>query len=282
MATKKVIGAGYRALFYGVVNSSGIFIGSSTTAPAAGNTTGSGMTRLDGARTLPMNIAEPDVLVVSGDDEPKVSFEFDSENLPSGLFEQAVHDMEFEALVQGTAVDESGNIAVGVYDPANRDSQSMCLMLWRISKSWKSGERGAKKWEGLHVPQCTIKPLGNAWEQRTFNGYGYSVNASRADRTAWTTINLTEYGTTGASMLPIASDYPFIVWRFTGNNAVTAFTLPYALVSGGTSRVTLNGVYQALTTNYTLTGTALNFVAAPGSDVVITVIWEVDESVLLG
>lgn len=275
---EKRIAAGYRYLYYGVSDADGRFVGSSTTAPTAGDVTGSGVTRLDGARTLPINIPEAEVLVVSGDDEPEVSFEFDPEDLPSGLFEQSVQNNDFEALVQGTKVDTTGTIDVSVLDPVDRKSQTMNLLLWRRSKSWLAGEKGAAKWSGMYIPICTIKPLGNAWEQRTFNGYGYSFNVSRSDRLGWTTVNETEHGTTGGSMFPLEADHPLLLRRWTGDNATTVYTLPVALFAGGSAYVSVNDVKQAVTTDYTIAGTAITFVAAPATDARIIVMWEVDEA----
>lgn len=277
MATER-IAAGYRYMYYGVLNSDANFIGSTTTAPTAGAVAGSGMERLDGARTLPVSIAEPEVLVVSGDDEPMVSFEFDAEELPSGLFEMSDRDTTFEALTQGTNIDAQGNIEISVLDPKDRLSQSLCFFLWRRAKSWLNGERGAKKWSGLYIAQSTVKPLGNNWEQRVFNAYGYAINLSRSDKLGWTTVNQTEHGTTAASMFPVDSDFPCLQWRYTGDNATTDYTLPFALSTGGSSRVYVNDVQQALTTDYTISGLTLTFVAAPATDARIVILWEINDS----
>lgn len=276
---EKTIAAGFRYLWYGVIDSSGYFIGSTTSAPAAGDTSGSAMLRLDGARTLPVNIGEPDVVVVSGDDEPMVSFEFDSETLPSGVIELAQRNNTFDALIQGTSVESIGDLELSVLDPKDRASQSMCLLLSRRAKSWLTGSKGVKKWENLFIPRCTIKPLFTSVEQRTFTPYQYAVNLSRSDRTGWSTVSINQHGTTAASMFPIDSDNPLQpLARFTGNNSQQTFTLPYEPISGAKTYVYQDDVKQTVTTDYTVTGTTLTFVGIPSSDSVIVVFAEIAES----
>lgn len=278
---EKTIAAGFRYLWYGVIDSSGYFIGSTTTAPVAGNQAGSSMLRLDGARTLPVNIPEPDIVVVSGDDEPMVSFEFDSENLPSGAFEVAQRNNTFDTLIQGTTVETIGDIEMYTLDPKDRESQSMCMLLSRRAKSWLSGTKGVKKWENLFIPRCTIKPLFTTIEQRTFTPYQYAINLSRSDRSGWSTISESLHGTTAASLLPIDSDNPLMpLARFTGDGAETDFTLPFAPVSGAKTYVFVNDVQQTVTTDYTVSSTTLAFEggSTPASDAVIVVLAEIDES----
>lgn len=275
------IGAGFRLLYYGVFDASGNFLGGTATAPAAGNQTGSPMLRLQGARTLPMNVPEPENVIVSGDDEPKTQFEFDAEALANGTFEMAVRNDVFEALIQGTNVWVHNNFRMGAIDPADRADVPMCLLLSRRAKDWAAGSRGNKKYQHVFIPQCSIKPLYNAFDQRTFNPYLYSFTASRSDVLAWTTVNDTEHGTTALSAIAWEADAPVMIQRFTGNAAQTVFNLTRALDAGGTSMVFVNRVQQAYTTNYTIAGAVLTFVVAPAAASVITVVWEYDESDIL-
>lgn len=275
------IGAGYRYLWYGVNDSDGYFIGSTVTAPVAGNQAGSGMARLSGARTIPLNIPEPDVEVVTGDDEPLVTFEFDSETPISGVFEQAVRNNVFDALIQGTKVETvNSGIQISVLDPKDRASESMCMLLSRRAKSWATGTKGVKKWESLYVPRCTIKPLFTDIQQRTFTPYQYGINLSRSDRTGWSTVSINLHGTTAASLFPIDSDNPLYLHRFTGNAAAVAFTLTYEPVSGAKTYVYVNDVLQTVTTDYTVTGKVVTFEvgSTPAAAAVIVVLAEIDES----
>jgi hypothetical protein len=275
---KKTVAAGFRFNWYGVIDSNGYFIGSTTTAPSAGDATGSSMLRLDGSRTMPINIPEPDVEPVTGDDEPMVTFEFDSETPISGILELAQRNNVFDALIQGTKIETVGDIEVSSLDPKDRASQAMCLLLSRRAKSWLQGSKGVKQWENVFIPRCTIKPLFTDIQQRTFTPYQYAINLSRSDRTGWSTVSINLHGTTAASIFPIDSDNPLgPLARFTGNNSQQNFTLSYAPVSGAKTYVFVNDVQQTVTADYTVSDTTLAFVAAPATDAVIVVLSEIDE-----
>lgn len=276
---KTTIAAGFRYLFYGVVDGDGYFVGGTTTAPSAGDANGSGMIRLNGARTLPLNIPEPDIQVVTGDDEPEVSFEFDSENLPSGAFEMSARDNTFEALIQGTLINTlSSDIEISVLDPKDRASQTMCLLLSRRAKSWQVGTRGVARWESVFVPRCTIKPLFAPVEQRTHSPYQYAINASRSDRTGWSTVSETYHGTNAASIFPIDSDNPLHMQRFTGDNAQLTFNVDYTPVSGAKCYIFVNDIQSTVTADYSVTNKVITFVAAPANNAVIVVLYEVAEA----
>lgn len=280
--SKNTIGAGFRVLWYGVRNSNGVFIGSTATTPTAGVAAGSGLARLFGARTIPFGIPETVIVPVSGDDEPMVTFEFDPEDLPNGVFEMAQRDNVFDALIQQTKVHTIGDIEVTVYDPMGRQAQSMCMLLSRIAKSWKSGEKGAKKWENWFIHQAGIKPLGPAAvTQREFGPYRYRMNTSRGDLGPGFSINETEHGTTGTSISVIDSDNPLYYQTWRGNNALLTYTMSYAPVSGAKSYIYLDHLRKTLTTDYSISGTSLIFIAAPGQDVVIEALTEVAEGTLL-
>jgi len=272
------IGAGFNIMLRGFFDSSGNFLGGTTTAPTAGVVAGSPMLRLQGGRTLPVQALEPDVVPADGDDQTLVTFEFDPAGLPNGVFEMAVRDDVFEALVQGTKVWESGNIRVGVYEPGDRASEPTAFLLTRRAKSWTAGERGVKKFQHLFIPQSSVKPLGNTYEQRTFNGYGYAINLSKADRLAWTTVNNTEHGTTTGAMFPIESDNPLMIQRWTGDNVTVAYTMTKTLATGGTQVVFVNDVQQANPGNWTSAGTTLTFGVAPAAAARIVSVYEYPEA----
>ncbi len=276
---REIIAAGFKYLRYGVIDNDGIFIGSTTTAPPAGTTTNGGMARLAGARTLPIQIAEPVVEAADGDDETLVTFEFDPAGLPNGVFEMAVRNNIFEALIQGTRIHTlSGDAEVSVIDPADRDSQTMCLLGSRRAKSWQSGEKGAKKWENFYIPNCTMKPLGISPQQRTYTPYNYSIALSKSDMLGWTSVNISEHGTTAVSAAYIDSDNPLHLHRATGDGATTTFDVDFPPVSGAKAHVFVDNVKQAVTTNYTLSGVQFTFLVAPDDGAVLDVLYEVDEA----
>jgi hypothetical protein len=276
---REIIAAGFKYLRYGVINEDGIFIGSTTTVPPVGTTTNGGMARLAGARTMPIQIGETVVEPADGDDETLVTFEFDPPGLPNGVFEMAVRNNVFEALTQGTKINTlSSDAEISMIDPADRDSQTMCLLGSRRAKSWKSGEKGSKKWENFYLPNCTIKPLGISPVQRSYTPYNYSINLSKSDRLGWTTVNNSEHGTTAVPAAYIDSDNPLHLHRGTGDAATTTFDVDFPPVSGAKSYVFVNDLQQTVTTNYTLSGVQFTFLVAPASNAVIAFLYEVEEA----
>lgn len=272
------IAAGFRYLFYGVVDSDGKFIGSTATAPAAGDQSGSGMARLAGARTLPVAVPEPEIVVVSGDDQPLVTFEFDAEALPSGIFEMAVRNTAYDNLIQSTTAFTIGDTTNTVLNPRDRDSQSMCFLMNRRAKKWEAGVQGAKAWEVLTIPRATSKALFAEITQRTFNPYRYGIYLDMSDRTLWSTIREADWGTTAGAMFLTDADNPMHIQRFTGDNSEQDFTLDFPPVSGAKTYVYVNDIKQTVTTNYTVSGNVLSFVAAPGTSAVIVAFYEVAEA----
>ena len=276
---KTIIGAGFHALHYGVLDD-GIFIGGTITVPVAGSATGSPMVRLQGGRLFPVGIPESEIETVLGDDEPEVSFEWDSAELPDAILEMSPRDNTFDALVQGLKIEILGDLEGSGYDPKGRAAQPMCLLIHRVAKSWASGNRGAKKWEVRYILACTIKPLLSDVEQRTHSPYRYSVNLSRGDVGFGLSISESVHGTTALSIQVYDSDNPLARTRFTGNAVAATYTLPYTVISAAKTYVFVDQIRQAAAVDYTTSGVSLIFEAGsiPADGSVIDVVYEILEA----
>jgi hypothetical protein len=269
------IAAGFDRVFYGVLNSSGYMIGQTAAGATAGSAAGEGMARLEGARTIPIGIAEDDVLPVSGDNEPLVSFSFPGEELPNGVLEMAVRSQEFESLVQGTRTETLGDVTISALGPSGASKPDMALLLQRKSKKWQSGVRGSGAWEIVMVLKSNVTPLGSALEQRQFSPYRYGINLSKSDRLTYgATFTELQHGTTSMPIAIVYSDNPMLIHAFQGDASRTAFTLPVAPKSASKVYVYVNG-----TRNYpTISGTTVTFGSPPASGAMIGVFYEVDEN----
>lgn len=273
------IAAGFDRIFYGVVNVSGFVIGYDLTGAVAGNISGQGLRRLEGARTLPIGLPEDEIVTVTGDNEPKASFKFPGADLPSGVLDLAVRDMDFEALVQGTRVETIGDMSVGVLGPSGATNPDICLLLMRKSKKMGPGVRGVSAWEILFVPRCNISPLGVELTERQFNPYRYGINVSKSDRQPWgATFTTGVHGTTDAPFSPVESDNPVMLHTHIGDASRTLFNLAIPPKTNAKVHIYENGVKQTVTTDYTQSGVATTHVGAPASGVVINTFYEVDES----
>lgn len=276
MAGENRIGAGLRYIYYGIPNSSGYLQGTTTT-PAT-NGTMQRMQRLRGGQTFPLTLTEPERVPVSGDDEPLVQFTFPGEALPSGNFGLAVHDMDFDALIQGTLVETIGDIRAGALAPGGQIFQPIMLLIMREAKKYEGNVKGVQTWEAVLLPSVEATPLGPEWTQRTFNPYNYAISLSKAARALYgATYTEGLRGTTELAIEPFDLENPIEIYGGFGNAVATTYALDTAPVSadGAKTHVYLNGVKQAYTTNYTISGKSLIFVAAPGSGVHIGYMQEV-------
>lgn len=277
MAGEDRIGAGLRYIYFGVPNASGYLQGTSATPTANG--TIQRMQRLRGAQLFPLTIPDVDRLNVSGDDEPLVQFIFASESLPSGNMGLAVHDMDFDALIQGTKVEPIGNIRAGALAPGGQTYPTLMMLIMREAKKFQGATKGIAAWEGVFLPAVQLSPLGQEYQQRAFSPYQYAIALSKASRAPYgATYTELARGTTEMAIEPLDLDYPLEIYGGFGNGVATSFALDTAPVAadGSSTSVFLNGVKQAYTTNYTVSGLSLVFGVAPGSGVHIGYMQEVN------
>lgn len=278
MATQR-IGAGFDYIYYGVVNSDGYVQGNTSTGATAGDATGQSLLRLWGAQTMPIAVPENDVTTVLGDNDPMVSFTFPSGDLPSGVFEMAARDADFDALVQGTLVESLGDTKIGVKMPSGASQPDMCLLLMRESKKWEAGSRGTSAWEIVFVPKCTITPLGRDITQREHSPYRYSFNVQKSDRKPWgaTFTDLLNQTTEGA-FVEVDADNPVMLHTHIGNNSTQNFNLLYTPKTTAKVHPFVNAIQQNTPGDYSVSGSQVQFVAAPALSAIINTLYEVDES----
>lgn len=272
------IAAGFRFLHYGVTGPAGYMIGNTLAGASQGQL--QALTRLEGARTMPVNIPETETLTVSGDDQPLVQFQFDAEDLASGVFQMAVRDASFEALIQGTAVESLAGSSVGVLQPDNPAPPDMVLVAQRNSKKWAAGVRGVKAWEITIIPKVQITPLYTTIEQRTFQPYQYKYTSSKADTKPWgATFTEALNGAQQGAAIVVDSDYPIDIAAIQGNGSTTSFALPFAPVSASYMAVFVGQLQKYVTTHWTISGNTITFLAAPGAGVYAHVYFGVDPAV---
>lgn len=271
-----VIGAGFNYIYFGVVNSSGYLQGSTTAGAAAGAS--AGMKRLIGARTIPFALPEPEVITVTGDNEPKVSFQFPNAEIINGVFEMASRDLDFEALVAGVKVQTIGTLEQIPIDPSGATSPTMMLLVQRKGKNVEAGSVGTTLWEHFTVLSADITPLLADVTERTFSPYRYAFNLSKRDRAGTgATFTVVADGTIETTMVGTVGSYPIHYQAFQGDGATTAITLDYTPVALANVYVYDNGVRKYPTTHYTLSGKTLTMQYTPTNGAWLTVLYEVEE-----
>lgn len=277
MGTNRAIGAGLRFLHFGILDSSGRLVGNTTTGAVAGNATGEGMRRLEGAQAFPLQTPEPENVVITGDDRPLVSFLFDAEELANGVIAMATQDLDFEAQVTGSKLYDDGTLKYVGQDNSSSSSVTAAFLVQRVAKAWYPGARGVAKWEWRLVTRAEVRPLGSEVEQRTGSPYNYYFTTSKGDSPlTGVTYTVSDNGYTQTTIVKGTSDNPVYWHAWTGNNSQQVFTLPFAVAAGKSMLVAVNGVQQTVTSDYTISNTTLTFVGTPANNARIVAVWETD------
>jgi len=275
--TKKVIAAGFTNVFYGTLDADGMCLGT-TTSLNAGNQDGSPMARFEGAKSGPISVPEPDVVMVTGDDEAKGSFTFDSTDLANGVITTSIKDMDFEALTMGLeVVNLSMMQVVGIGQPENPQRRDMCMILQRRAKSRSTGEIGVSRWEGIFIPKATITPMYAPFEERTPATYSYKLTLNKSDRMLWgETFGLSVYGTEQLAFYQFIADNPVTMHAYRGNGVQTVFNLAYtpAGTTGAYLRAYKAGVYQSSGVTVSVAAKTVTFAAAPADGQIVHVVYQ--------
>lgn len=260
------IPAGFTNIFYGAVDGDGFLLGADTAGPAAGGV--SPMKRLYGAKTAPVAIKEPTIVTATGDDAALVNFEFEAAELPDGVLTVAPRDLGFDALVQGTKTYSLHSERFGVLQPGNVEPPTICLVLMRRAKTWGAGSKGAKVYDGLLIPSCTITPMGSPFTERAIEAISYKINVSKSGHFIWgETIAAANVGTDAGPIIPFDSDYPVHAVALLGDGSATAYDVPYTPISDTRSMIFVERIEKVLTTHWTRSGKTFTFggSAKPGN-----------------
>lgn len=232
------------------LSSSGLPYG---TAPAVDN--GTGMTDIRGFSAASVNLPEPQILQITGEDNVRAAIQFPSNELPSFTMSFADFSGSFMDALQGTTADD----AQSTYDffmlnPEVSEFPDIFLMLTRRSVSTVAGSEG-NGYETVIFPLCTVG----------FTNIGdFATGANAAERSVTVTVNRVSQLPWGEPLTSVAHGTTqasgFVVWSeqvptfdvFTQNGSTTTWTPTKALASNdqviawediaGTSAVLTGGV----------------------------------------
>jgi len=276
MSTEAVIPAGLTYCYYGNVNSSGYMVG--TSDPTAGSQTGSGMGRIQYAKTVPIGVNEPDFVQATGDDTVAAQWPFDSNELPNGILESAVTDLAQEAVMQNTNTFAVGDGLMGVRQPKDVNRADTCLILQSRAKSADSGTAGTSRWHGVIVPVATLTPLGGDPSERTPLTNRIAIAAQNATQLPWgATLQTAIQGTESAPIIPFNFDNPVTCHVFKGDDAETAFTVGLTPVSDAKCAIYLDGLVQSSAV-WSRSRSTFTMTAAPGDGSYLHIWYEFDTS----
>jgi hypothetical protein len=265
----KFTSAGADIVYYGARDGTGYFQGATATAPAVGDQDGGPALKMEGAKTWPHTVTEPDTITVTGDDGVISQYQFEPVELPSFVVDHGVRDITLEALAQTTLVYAVGDASIGVIQPSVPTYQDMCAIVSSQAKSRASGSENSSMWDNLIIPNFQMVPLSrDSYAERAAGTHRYRITSNPASRFPWgeamTEVNS---GCTEAAAFIITTENRIHMHRFTGDAAEVQFNLDYtpAEESSDKCHVYVDGVVQVYTTDYTISASAKTLDFATGS-----------------
>lgn len=235
---KKLVGAGLDRVMYGVVDSSGYLIGSTGTAPVAGNQTGSTMLQLLGAKNFPFTPVDPDRPTSTGDDGSLARFLFEATELPQADPTFGAFDATFDALIQGMITHDIGGFTFAPVQPDSPTYADMLFLVTRQAKSQDTGSVGASHWDNLLILKANVSPRGSSFQERATAEEGYSMIGNYAEAYPWgLAFSSGNNGTTQMVAARFSSAYRPVIQRWTGDGAEDEFTLSATLANNAATDI---------------------------------------------
>lgn len=244
MSVTETIAAGFERLEFMVYNSSGYIAGPTGTlvAGAAGAAAG----RIRAVKTLDLNIPDPEITNVTGDNAFQGAFIWDPSQAPGFTIEAAINNPTYNGVFQTTNVVTKGEVKFGALMPLAPTYPDVCIIAVSNAKSKDSGSTGLSKFTGVIIPKCNIVPLGRAgFNERGEATYRFRVVTNMSDSYPWgeTFIDADE-GTTEIPIQEWAADNRITLHAFQMNagNSITSFgPLAYTPVSTAKTILYSNG-----------------------------------------
>ena len=224
---KKAVAAGAASVYYGAVDSAGYLIGSTATAPAAGDANGSAMLQLEGVKNFPFSPNAPERMNITGDDGAIAQFLWQPIELPTGDTTFAVSDQDFAALAMSTKSHNIGGYQFLGIQPGSVTYQDLCFLVTSQSKSRTTGSVGSSMFYSYLIMKANAFYQGrDVFAERGEAAFVYNIIANKADAYPWGLAFSDETtGDTEFVVMEMTSAYRPIIQRWTGDNDKTTFTL---------------------------------------------------------
>jgi hypothetical protein len=271
----KYIAAGTTLAYFGFVDSSGVLLGESTSAPAVNVL--SPMRRLLGIQSASPGIPEGEDVSIDGDDGTLGTISFAANTTPAFVANFGAFDLATAAAMQQTAVWNMAGFEHGALQPEDPGAPNGCMIIQGKSVNKDDGTSGLAVWSGIILPLVTAQPLGReSFEGRTAasNRIKFTAQIS-AKHPSGITITSSNLGTTGASGIEFEGDHPMIMDRYTGNGAATSTTLTKEVAATDHIAAIVNT--QVLTHGSGITAVVgsktLTFSSAPASGAKVVIVY---------
>jgi hypothetical protein len=229
------IAAGVDLGFWGFTDSDGDLVGSTATAPANGNTTGSPMLRVFGLQTVEGGVPTPEAVPVEGDNGVLGSFIFDAVESTSFQISKGQFDLTLKGLMQGTTpiAQGSSSLTLGVVRPKPLEYPDGAWILQSDAKKKGGASEGKSGWSGFLIPSTNVIQSGRAgFATRAPANDQLTVIVNPTNRYPYgVTLKTSVEGAETGDMFDFTQEYPITMHRHSGDGAVVTFLLPYKPVS---------------------------------------------------
>lgn len=270
----RAISAGVQNSWWSRIDTSGRMIGPSG---STSNGASEGMRNILGIKTANPGPVEPEAVNITGDDIVLGAIDFGPNEVPQYIMEVAAFDLDTQAKLQSTLVEQLADIRFNVLQPNNPEYVDIMQIIQAKAKSKDTGTDGTKAWHGYLIPVASAVPLGRAeFNERTPAVDRYKVTVQVASRKPWgVTITESVLGTTGGPLLEFTADNPINMHYLVGNGAISTIVLDKTPVS--LTKIIIhkgNGQLLTPTVDYTLSGNTITLVAIPTAGQYVHALYE--------
>jgi len=225
--------------------------------------------QISGATALTLTVPDAVRIPVPGDDRVFYTWLLPPTENKTAELRVNKKDHNIIELITGTLQWGSPNRRKIAFN-TDKQGEEPELVLWACRQVIEADETlaafGTKKWETYYIPNCLAYPKPPGMEYQTIGQMTYSVQLNDASITELgQTLTVVLNGCTRLELIEIVTDKKFMLDAWVGDNVVTVFNMSQTPYETGVFNVTIDGVVQDLTTDYTRVAGALTFIATPAS-----------------
>jgi len=285
-AVTTAVGNYVDSVYYGARDSSGYLIGSTATAPTAGDQDGSPMAQLVGVQNFPFQPQAAERPSQPGDGGVLARFINKPTELPEGDLAFGASDYDFDALALSVNVVTVGGGRVINRMPYSPTYQDLVMLIVSPAKSQETATLDASMWEARLIYNVNAEPRGrDGFNTSSLPTYNYSIIANYSSAYPW---GVSFVAGTDGDVKFVYGDFTWpyrpILARYTGDGTEVTFNLSKNIAEDssdnivayvdGTAQTWVTGVPGAGEFGVTESTTdTIVFGTAPGSDTKVVVLY---------
>ena len=234
--------------------------------------------RIGGSRAFTITVPDAVRVPVAGDDRIYHTWQLPPTENSAGELRVSKFASPVVALVTGTKHLGSPNRRKNHWG-SDKQGEEPNIVIWGSQQVVEADKAlaafGQKRWLTYFILNGIAHPRPHTMEYQTVTEMIYSVVANDATVTELgEAFTETTHGCTSAEFISIVTNEKYMFDAFLGDAAQLTFTLSQTPYESGVFNVTLDGVVQTLTTNYTRVTNVITMLVAPGADAKLLVEYE--------